>query len=367
MSIAMGDFGRMRISISTRSFPKIQFAVHPLKGGDWLWRRYWRLAIAFTLSWLACPLASRGLTQAGASPGMAQTDAAGARWLFGAIAIVAWLGTAYGYSRAKTYYGGQFKLNPEGRSQVQGPYDHPYDGGLFGWSYGISLGAALGLLLGLYALLQPWLVEVLALGVITALGLILLLSLAIAFFTYPFPQQQLKAFIKRGTWRCQRCDSPLELVAGKEGDRLNRAQQVAQELGSTRIERWHCSHCFPQESSPVHRRYYILDGINFQECPHCRELTMTRSQTREEEAGESGPGLCHVTYSCQACGYEEEREELMAAKGDLSYDRIDSSHRPAADLDRHTGVDGWAGGGFGSGGGSFGGGASGGGGAGGNY
>ncbi len=333
----------------------------------WLRRSQWGWAIAFTLSLLGFPLASRGLSQGGASPAMAQTDTGEARWLLGAIALLVWLGAGYGYYRSRRRYGEQFKLNPEGRSQVQGYYDHRDDAGLFGWSYGISVGATLGLLLALYALWQPWLREVLDLGLITALGLIVLLSIAIAFFAYRIPEQGLQAFIKRATWRCRRCDSPLESVSCHEGgDRLGRAQRVAQDLGSTRIELWHCSHCFPQDSSRVHRRDYILDAIDYQECPHCHELTMTRSQTVEDEATESAPGMRHVGYICQTCGYQEEREELMTAKGKLSYDRIDSSHRPAADLDRHTGVDGWAGGGFGSGGGSFGGGASGGGGAGGN-
>ncbi|TVR04250.1 MAG: hypothetical protein EA395_16510 [Phormidium sp. GEM2.Bin31] len=370
MSIAKGDFGMMRISISTHSFPRIQLAFHPFKGRGWVrWLRRSRggLAIAFTLSLLAFPLASGGLSQGGASPASTGTDAEGARWLLGAIALLVWLGSGYGYYRAKRRYGEQFKLNPEGRSQVHGHYDHRDEAGLFSWSYGISVGAALGLLLALYALWQPWLGEVLDLGLITALGLMLLLSIAIAFFAYRIPEDRLKAFIKRGTWRCRHCDSPLESVSWKDGgDRLGRAQRVAQDLGSTRIELWHCSHCFPQDSSRVHRRDYILNAIDVQECPHCHELTMTRSQTVEDEATESGPGVRHVGYTCQACGYQEEREELMTAKGKLSYDRIDSSHRPAADLDRHTGVDGWAGGGFGSGGGSFGGGASGGGGAGGN-
>ncbi len=169
-------------------------------------------------------------------------------------------------------------------------------------------------------------------------------------------------FLAKVLVNCRKCQTPLLQINPESlSDRFNPPQQVAQRLGSTRFEGWHCSHCYPDDSSPFHLRRYLLNQERFSECPHCQEFTMIviEQQTLKKATYERG-GILQIVYECQSCHHREDTQKKIPR---LTHDRSSSYNGG------YGGDYGGGGGGFSGGGGSggFGGGSSGGGGAGGDF
>ncbi|MCT7986099.1 TPM domain-containing protein [Laspinema sp. A4] len=161
--------------------------------------------------------------------------------------------------------------------------------------------------------------------------------------------------------KCQKCEIPLtKLKRDILCDRFTPPQQVAQRLGSTRFEGWHCSHCYPNDSSSFHLRRYLLNQHRFSECPHCQEFTMivVEQNTLQQATYQQG-GILQIIYECQSCNYREDNEQKTPRLTRHSSSGYGGSYG--------GGGGSFGGGGGGGGGGGFGGGSSGGGGAGGNF
>ncbi|WP_261250388.1 TPM domain-containing protein [Laspinema olomoucense] len=157
--------------------------------------------------------------------------------------------------------------------------------------------------------------------------------------------------------KCQKCQTPLiKLNRDILCDRFTPPQQVAQRLGSTRFEGWHCSQCYPDDSSNFHLRRYLLNQHRFSECPHCQEFTMIVVEEKIlEPATYEKQGILQLIYECQSCNYREDNEQKIP--------RL--THNTSSSYG--GGYSGGSSGGGGGGGGGFGGGSSGGGGAGGDF
>ncbi|MCT7958473.1 TPM domain-containing protein [Laspinema palackyanum] len=158
--------------------------------------------------------------------------------------------------------------------------------------------------------------------------------------------------------KCQKCETPLiKLNQNILCDRFTPPQQVAQRLGSTRFEGWHCSQCYPDDSSTFHLRRYLLNQHRFSECPHCQEFTMivVEQKTLQRATYEKG-GILQIIYECQSCNYREDTQQKIPRLTNDSSSGYGGSYGGGGSF-----------GGGGGGGGGFGGGSSGGGGAGGDF
>ncbi|AFY81780.1 TPM domain-containing protein [Oscillatoria acuminata] len=174
--------------------------------------------------------------------------------------------------------------------------------------------------------------------------------------SYVISPRLIAAFWAKLPVKCQKCQTPLiKLNSESLSDRFTPPQQVAQRLGSTRFEGWHCPHCYPDDSSRFHLRRYLLNPNRFSECPHCHEFTMilVEEKTLRKATYERG-GIRQIVYECQCCNYREDNQKKIPR---LTRDSSSS----------YGGGYGGTYGGGGGGGGGFGGGSSGGGGAGGDF
>ncbi|WP_261234763.1 TPM domain-containing protein [Laspinema olomoucense] len=178
-----------------------------------------------------------------------------------------------------------------------------------------------------------------------------LVSIAVSYIVSPWIIARFRAKLPV---KCQKCQTPLiKLNPDILCDRFTPPQQVAQQLGSTRFEGWHCSQCYPDDSSNFHLRRYLLNQHRFSECPHCQEFTMiVVEQKTLQQATYETEGILQLFYECQSCNYREDNQQKIPR---LTHNTSSS----------YGG--GYSGGSSGGGGGDFGGGSSGGGGAGGDF
>jgi uncharacterized protein len=285
----------------------------------------------------------------------------------GLTSVIAIIFSVYGYQKVKSHITQPLSLEPHGRSLVIGRFDNRITQ-LQGWIYILVFSLCLALILTPIAASSGILWQGFGIGSLPFFSFLELTGFSLVFwglvsllFTYIVSPRILALFQSKIPGKCQKCETPLiQLNPTHLSDRFNPPQQIAQRLGSTRFEGWHCPHCYPDDSSSFHLRRYLLNPDRFSECPHCQEFTMivVEQKTLRKATYEQG-GIRQIVYECQCCNYREDNQKKIPR---LTHD---SSSSYGGGYGGNYGGGGGFGGG--SGGGGFGGGSSGGGGAGGDF
>ena len=116
---------------------------------------------------------------------------------------------------------------------------------------------------------------------------------------------------------CYRCMKRLKRIRLSD-DFLTETERVAWRLKSIFFESWYCSRCFPIINyGSIHLRAYINESKKFCICSECDEITMIKTSSRiikRSTTKEEGKRL--VIYTCQYCGEEEEKIEVIPKKSD---------------------------------------------------
>ncbi|MBE9197810.1 MULTISPECIES: TPM domain-containing protein [unclassified Nodularia (in: cyanobacteria)] len=162
---------------------------------------------------------------------------------------------------------------------------------------------------------------------------------------------------------CGDCQRPMKKVdATIIEPYLKKPHKTAQNIRSVKFQGWKCVHCSP---IPNGKGFNLIalesNSSRFQQCPHCKELTIIRTEKVIERPTRLTSGIKQVVDKCHCCTYHHEMEK-----------KIPPLPPPSSGGSGGGGYSGggYSGGGYsggGSSGGSFGGGSSGGGGAGGSW
>ncbi|BCL34303.1 TPM domain-containing protein [Nostoc sp. MS1] len=158
---------------------------------------------------------------------------------------------------------------------------------------------------------------------------------------------------------CADCQQPMVKVdAATVEEHLNKVEKIAQNLGSVSFNGWKCPSC-SEKLTDTGFNIVALESRSsrFRRCPHCEELTVTRTETTVVSPTQYNVGKRLITDKCHSCAYHKKIEEVIP--------RLPPPPPPSSGS---WGGGSSSGGGFsGGGGGGFGGGSSGGGGAGGSW
>jgi uncharacterized protein len=146
---------------------------------------------------------------------------------------------------------------------------------------------------------------------------------------------------------------------------LTQPEKVAQKIGSVRFEGWKSPNADPNE---FHIIAYPSTSSSFQNCPHCKEQTVMRTEKTVKSATRNSTGKRAIIDECQCCDYRKEKEQTIPRLPSPSRRRSSRSYGGGVSVGGFGGGGGCSGGGSsGGGGGGFGGGSSGGGGCGGGF
>lgn len=147
-------------------------------------------------------------------------------------------------------------------------------------------------------------------------GLVGIVGRSLVFFrpTFVSPEGNSRTRLGRDhSIRCQVCRQPMvSLPPETVLEQLSRPEQVAQRLGSIRVDGWHCSTCASQLSGlGMHLRTLVVDDYHFCLCPTCKELTVELTSDLLQPATSQMTGLRRITEQCHCCDYRDEREETV--------------------------------------------------------
>ncbi|WP_414548767.1 TPM domain-containing protein [Anabaena sp. CCY 0017] len=159
------------------------------------------------------------------------------------------------------------------------------------------------------------------------------------------------------TFLCGDCQRPMKKVdATIIEPYLNKPQKTAQNIRSVKFQGWKCVHCSP---IPNGKGFNLIalesNSSRFQQCPHCKELTIIRTEKITKKPTRLDSGIKQVIDKCHCCTYHHAMEKKIPPL-------------PPPSSGGYSGG-GYSGGGYsgGGGGGGYSGGSSGGGGAGGSW
>ncbi|MBL1176059.1 TPM domain-containing protein [Pantanalinema sp. GBBB05] len=112
---------------------------------------------------------------------------------------------------------------------------------------------------------------------------------------------------------CQVCRQAMTALPPESVlEHLTLPEQIAQKLGSIRVDGWQCLTCQPQFSgSGLHLRVQVIDDYHFCLCPICAELTVEQTSNLVQSPTLQLPGLRRITEQCHCCDYWDEREETV--------------------------------------------------------
>ena len=144
-----------------------------------------------------------------------------------------------------------------------------------------------------------------------------LVGLGLALFTggvISYRKRRNKIFIKPGTSRalqridnravhCAKCHQPMEKTKNID---LTLARQVAQKLGGVSYRGYRCPRC-SQDSKSYSMLAYFSASNRFDDCPHCQELTVTRTGEVLEAATSQSKGKFLSRKKCHCCNYQTEQ------------------------------------------------------------
>lgn len=309
----------------------------------------------------------------GNTPVMEASESSSPSLLLGITSLIAFVFSFYGYQKVKSRTTQPLSLEPQGRSLVIGEFDNRLQPSVSGWIYGAVFSLCLALIL---LTLIPASSGILWQGFgrvslpffsfLESSGLSLVFWVLVSIlFSYVVSPRIIAQFRAKVPVNCRKCQTPLlEINPESLSDRFTPPQQVAKRLGSTKFEGWHCSRCYPDDSTHFHLRRYLLNPDRFSECPHCQEFTMIviEQKTIKKATYERG-GILQIIYECQSCHDRDDTQQKIPR-----LTRDSSSSYGGGYGGNYGGGGGFGGGGGSSGsGGGFGGGSSGGGGAGGDF
>jgi uncharacterized protein len=159
---------------------------------------------------------------------------------------------------------------------------------------------------------------------------------------------------------CEDCQQPMVKVDEPTvEEHLNKVEKTAHNLGSVRFKGWKCPNCSDKLTDTAFNFNIVaLEShfSRFRRCPHCDELTVTRTEKTVTRPTIGNFGKRLIIDECHSCSYHKKTEELIPP--------LPPPPPPSSSGGGSSGG-GFSGGG--SSGSSFGGGSSGGGGAGGNW
>ncbi len=169
--------------------------------------------------------------------------------------------------------------------------------------------------------LISWLVIVCVLLLLSSLPIILLIAtrnhsgIKRRILVKPEGKTRTQARLHRDrSLHCADCQQQLErLDAIALDSKLTQPEKVAQDIGSIRFEGWQCPRCHPQLTGlGVHIFAYVSDSSDFDKCPTCQELTVTRKieqVLREPTWNQEGEQVVHK--DCHCCDYQEQVKEAI--------------------------------------------------------
>ncbi len=93
------------------------------------------------------------------------------------------------------------------------------------------------------------------------------------FFNQTWSGRSSKAGNRERVYHCSNCKKRLKKLEATElQPYLSQPEQVAQNLGSVKIEGWQCRHCQAQRTGTgVHVFVYVVDGKQFRKCATCKQ------------------------------------------------------------------------------------------------
>ena len=119
---------------------------------------------------------------------------------------------------------------------------------------------------------------------------------------------------------CLHCIKKLKMLASLSCF-LNEQEQVAQQIGSTTFEAWHCQNCYPEiNSQSIHLQFYSDTSNQFKKCSVCQEVTMTKNSQTLRRATAEKEGTELITYTCQCCHKKEEKTQIIPRVQDSGCD-----------------------------------------------
>ncbi len=101
---------------------------------------------------------------------------------------------------------------------------------------------------------------------------------------------------------CAKCRQPMERVQDIE---LSKAQKAAQKLGSVSFRGYKCPSCSNINSQSIIA--FISNSSRYRICPHCDELTVTRTETTLKKATRHSKGKVLISDRCYCCDYSQEK------------------------------------------------------------
>ncbi|MBP0020635.1 MAG: TPM domain-containing protein [Cyanobacteria bacterium SBLK] len=107
---------------------------------------------------------------------------------------------------------------------------------------------------------------------------------------------------------CTTCQQPFHNLSDNLSALLTPPEQTARRIKSVDYEGWRCRTCFPDSFSRphLHFRRYQRDRNKFKTCPHCQELTVTRTAFRRiSQPTYSAAGLAEAIEKCHCCSYSK--------------------------------------------------------------
>lgn len=122
--------------------------------------------------------------------------------------------------------------------------------------------------------------------------------------------------------RCQICRQPMvSLPSESVLDHLSQPEQVAQMLGSIRVDGWQCPTCHSQLGGlGRHLRTQVIDDYHFRLCPTCEELTVEQtSELLLQPSTLQVTGLQRMVEQCHCCDYRHEWEQTVPYKAASTY------------------------------------------------
>ncbi|MGI0485547.1 TPM domain-containing protein, partial [Pantanalinema rosaneae CENA516] len=155
-------------------------------------------------------------------------------------------------------------------------------------------------------------------------GLVGIVGRSLVFFrpTFVPPEGRSRSRLGRDhAIHCQDCRQPMTALPPETVlEYLSRSEQVAQTLGSIRVDGWQCPICHSQLSGlGLHLRTQVLDDYHVCLCPTCEELTVEQTSELLQPATLQVPGLQRRVEQCRCCGDRHEWEETVPYQAPSTY------------------------------------------------
>ncbi|MEA5572299.1 TPM domain-containing protein [Calothrix sp. UHCC 0171] len=112
---------------------------------------------------------------------------------------------------------------------------------------------------------------------------------------------------------CSTCKQQMQKVDDSLVEsNLSEVEKVAQRIGSIKFEGWKCPKCSQEKiDEGFHLIGWVSKSDEFQECPHCKEWTVKRSQKTLLPPTEYKHGTLLITDICDFCSYFQQQERII--------------------------------------------------------